>query len=40
MKTLRVAPLIQGMLPLSGGVEAFARAEIPGSRKILLDPSP
>ena len=37
---LNVAPLIQGMLPFSSGVEAFARAEAPGSRKILLDPSP
>jgi threonine dehydrogenase-like Zn-dependent dehydrogenase len=38
-RIVNVAPLIQETLPLSSGVEAFARAEAPGARKILLDPS-
>jgi len=34
-----VEPLIDETLPLSRGVEALARAQAPGVRKILLDPS-
>jgi threonine dehydrogenase-like Zn-dependent dehydrogenase len=34
-----VAPFIEETLPLSRGVEAINRAQAPGSRKILLDPS-